>query len=232
VQQQLGHASIKLTVDTYGRWLPLGNRAAVDRLDGPSGSKTVAAATGTDGGTPQPADSTSAPGPIRTGDPRIRNPVLYPPELRGRARAEGQLAATRPGRNVDVTPGAEQAWRTIGCAPASRRLVDDGRRELRPNTRSRASCSQLSTRFRVSDLLPGRRRRRLPRPRRTPRRDRPKPADPRDPRTRSLARMRGVAQVLRERHENARGSGHFRGMRHASQWAPPIAVAHARGHEG
>lgn len=26
VQRQLGHASIKLTVDTYGKWLPMGNR--------------------------------------------------------------------------------------------------------------------------------------------------------------------------------------------------------------
>jgi integrase len=33
VQRQLGHASIQLTVDTYGRWLPMGNKAAVDRLD-------------------------------------------------------------------------------------------------------------------------------------------------------------------------------------------------------
>lgn len=29
----LGHASITLTVDTYGKWLPMGNKAAVDRLD-------------------------------------------------------------------------------------------------------------------------------------------------------------------------------------------------------
>ena len=46
VQRQLGHASIKLTVDTYGKWLPMGNKAAVDRLDdaaaGASGSKVVA----------------------------------------------------------------------------------------------------------------------------------------------------------------------------------------------
>ncbi len=34
VQRQLGHASIQLTVDTYGKWLPAGNKAAVDRLDG------------------------------------------------------------------------------------------------------------------------------------------------------------------------------------------------------
>jgi len=48
VQRQLGHASIQLTVDTYGKWLPMGNKAAVDRLDavGPeqSGSKMVASA--------------------------------------------------------------------------------------------------------------------------------------------------------------------------------------------
>jgi hypothetical protein len=29
----LGHASIQLTVDTYGKWLPMGNKAAVDALD-------------------------------------------------------------------------------------------------------------------------------------------------------------------------------------------------------
>jgi integrase len=46
VQRQLGHASINLTADTYGKWLPLGDKAAVDRLDAPSfvesGSKVVA----------------------------------------------------------------------------------------------------------------------------------------------------------------------------------------------
>jgi len=35
VQRQLGHASIQLTVDTYGKWLPMGNKAAVNRLDDP-----------------------------------------------------------------------------------------------------------------------------------------------------------------------------------------------------
>lgn len=33
VQRQLGHASITLTADTYGEWLPMGNKAAVNRLD-------------------------------------------------------------------------------------------------------------------------------------------------------------------------------------------------------
>lgn len=46
VQRQLGHASIQLTVDTYGKWLPMGNKQAVDRLDDgfaeTPGSKVVA----------------------------------------------------------------------------------------------------------------------------------------------------------------------------------------------
>jgi len=43
VQRQLGHASITLTVDTYGRWLPIEpTRGRVDALDEKSGSKLVA----------------------------------------------------------------------------------------------------------------------------------------------------------------------------------------------
>jgi integrase len=44
VQHQLGHASIRLTCDLYGRWLPMGNQTNAALLDDPSGSKTVAAA--------------------------------------------------------------------------------------------------------------------------------------------------------------------------------------------
>ena len=35
VKEQLGHHSIKMTVDTYGHLVPGGNKAAVDRLDDP-----------------------------------------------------------------------------------------------------------------------------------------------------------------------------------------------------
>src|SRR5262245_13093072 len=34
VKEQMGHHSIKITVDTYGHLVPGGNKAAVDRLDG------------------------------------------------------------------------------------------------------------------------------------------------------------------------------------------------------
>jgi len=47
VQQQLGHSSIRLTVDLYGKWIPVPNKGVVDRLDvlaEEPGSKTVAEA--------------------------------------------------------------------------------------------------------------------------------------------------------------------------------------------
>jgi len=33
VKEQLGHGSIQMTVDIYGRWIPNQNRDAVNRLD-------------------------------------------------------------------------------------------------------------------------------------------------------------------------------------------------------
>jgi len=35
VSRMLGHASIQLTVDTYGRWLPANRKGALDVLDAP-----------------------------------------------------------------------------------------------------------------------------------------------------------------------------------------------------
>jgi hypothetical protein len=35
VKAQLGHSSIQITVDIYGRWLPTGDKAFVDALDRP-----------------------------------------------------------------------------------------------------------------------------------------------------------------------------------------------------
>jgi len=72
VQRQLGHASIQLTVDTYGKWLPMGNKAAVNRLDDESGSKVVAkTATGTSGVLEVPV-TTGGPSRTRTVDPLIK----------------------------------------------------------------------------------------------------------------------------------------------------------------
>jgi integrase len=41
VQRQLGHASIKLTVDTYGRWLPMGTRLPWTALTRASSRRTT-----------------------------------------------------------------------------------------------------------------------------------------------------------------------------------------------
>ena len=61
VQRQLGHASIQLPVDTYGRWLPMGNQAAVDRPDEPTGSKMVAKTESGGPGVPEPPDLNGEP---------------------------------------------------------------------------------------------------------------------------------------------------------------------------
>ena len=76
VQRQLGHASIKLTVDTYGKWLPMGNKAAVDRLDDPSGSKVVAKSTTIGDGVLEVPMKNGEPWWDRTTDPLIKSQVL------------------------------------------------------------------------------------------------------------------------------------------------------------
>ncbi len=75
VQRQLGHASIKLTVDTYGKWLPMGNKQAVDRLD--SGSKVVAPGRQRIGSGGQVPKKHGEPSGDRTRDPLIKSQVLY-----------------------------------------------------------------------------------------------------------------------------------------------------------
>ena len=73
VQRQLGHASIQLTVDTYGKWLPMGNKAAVNRLDDKVVAKT---ATGTSGVLEVPV-TIGGPSRTRTVDPLIKSQLLY-----------------------------------------------------------------------------------------------------------------------------------------------------------
>src|SRR5882724_11229465 len=77
VQRQLGHASIQLTVDTYGKWLPMGNKAAVNQLDDQNGSKVVAKTGSATPDTPEVADSFGGPSRTRTLDPLIKSQLLY-----------------------------------------------------------------------------------------------------------------------------------------------------------
>ena len=77
VQRQLGHASIQLTVDTYGKWLPMGNKVAVDRLDQQSGSKVVAENASGASDAPEAPDSSGGPSRTRTLDPLIKSQLLY-----------------------------------------------------------------------------------------------------------------------------------------------------------
>lgn len=88
VQAQLGHKSIAMTVDTYGRWLPKGDKAAIDSLDdavttgggdfggdfGPAASKFSAAAKVV----PEEFRELVANGPCRTRtyDPLLKRQLL------------------------------------------------------------------------------------------------------------------------------------------------------------
>jgi len=44
VKEQCGHSSIKVTVDTYSRWIPGANRQAVNKLPSIGGSSDNAVA--------------------------------------------------------------------------------------------------------------------------------------------------------------------------------------------
>ncbi len=76
VQAQLGHASISLTVDTYGKWLPKGDKAAVDSLDDAcrrgSGDRVVTFTSGAAATVLQVADLQNGPGEDRTPNPLIK----------------------------------------------------------------------------------------------------------------------------------------------------------------
>ena len=54
IRDQLGHSSIKVTVDIYARWLPRGDKRYVDRLDQSSGQAALRAVG--DGGESGPPD--------------------------------------------------------------------------------------------------------------------------------------------------------------------------------
>jgi integrase len=81
VQRMLGHASITLTVDTYGKWLPMGNNAAVDRLDETptrqGGGKLVAEVTKRSPRRSQVVGVIGDPGRARTFNPEIKSLLLY-----------------------------------------------------------------------------------------------------------------------------------------------------------
>ena len=114
VQRQLGHASIQLTVDTYGKWLPLGNKAAVNRLDDEgSGSKTVAKTlTGTPGVLEVPVRD-GGPSRTRTLDPLIKSP--FRPSFRRSHSIPLRYVQCYPSTCVVswISPPAPLAWCVI-----------------------------------------------------------------------------------------------------------------------
>jgi hypothetical protein len=83
VQRQLGHSSIQLTVDLYGRWLPMSSTTAVERMLGrvgraltSNGSKMVAVARPLASERPQDVDVIGVDDGTRTRDLQGHNLAL------------------------------------------------------------------------------------------------------------------------------------------------------------
>ena len=76
----LGHADPRLTATLYGKWLPVENPEAVDRLDlpslGESGSRAVANNKGSDSRSPYLTDYSGRGERIRTSDLLVPNQAL------------------------------------------------------------------------------------------------------------------------------------------------------------
>jgi integrase len=92
VKDQLGHASISVTVDTYGRWLPTGDKRYVDALDGggeQAAATAAAAATSTAGGR----------SPEASGDRLVTN--LRTPAMR-RSQVVGLMGNREPAAGAEA----------------------------------------------------------------------------------------------------------------------------------
>ena len=97
IRDQLGHSSIKVTVDIYARWLPRGDKTYVDRLDqsparevlravgddddqaaaDPHGDQLVTNLDSADEQPPQVVEKNGAGERTRTVDLLITNQLLY-----------------------------------------------------------------------------------------------------------------------------------------------------------
>jgi integrase len=90
VRDQMGHSSIKLTVDTYGHMVPGSNVRYIDRLDNRETSPPKNANPAQTRGARRMSNSlqvigkNGAPGETRTPDLQIRSLPLYPTELQAR----------------------------------------------------------------------------------------------------------------------------------------------------
>ena len=84
VRDQVGHGSIAVTVNFYGHLEPGRNIECVDALGTSpqkSATQTQPALEEKNQESARPIEKNGRRGGTRTPDPRIRNPMLYPPEL-------------------------------------------------------------------------------------------------------------------------------------------------------
>ena len=103
VRDQMGHASIQVTVDIYGHLVPGGNRAAVDRLDSDHGHAATQTQPATIYRSPLEALTlfrfSGEPGGNRTPNPQIKSLLLcqlsYRPDRAASSPSHGGLQLVR-----------------------------------------------------------------------------------------------------------------------------------------
>jgi integrase len=144
VQRQFGHASIKLTVDTYGKWLPMGKKAAANRLDElPSGSKMVAAGSG------GPVITSEIPAIVdggETASTTTRSAIRLCPRARA-ASPSPAISTTRSGPTSSTWPSpASSAPRSGPSRSYSRAAAAPSSTPRRSRASSPTSRSALTTR--------------------------------------------------------------------------------------
>ena len=99
------------------------------------------------------ADIYGVPCGIRTHDPRIRNPVLYPSELRGRTRGDTNIIASREVACDLLERGREQLRKLFECALGLLFVVNGAARYRPSMRRSRISLALIFTAPRLERLI-------------------------------------------------------------------------------
>ncbi len=131
VRDQMGHSSIKVTVDTYGHMVPGSNVRYIDRLDRmgaspPKYANPAQTRIGEPGiGLSQVIEKNGAPGGIRTPDLQIRSLPLYPTELQARSLESNSCVSDLAIQAENRSPFAAS---TAGVWP--RPVLDGGKRYL------------------------------------------------------------------------------------------------------
>ncbi len=142
VQRMLGHSDPRLTASLYGKWLPVENPDAVDRLDAPAPAAKA-------------AEATSGSGSSAVADPPAAPAAKTPESHEPAPAAPGQAERSGPAATLPVLALANRAKRPENRAFRARgsRTVAETRRGAVEAPRKSLMMNGRGERIRTSDLL-------------------------------------------------------------------------------